>query len=420
MSLPHPFHRQEGDLYCEQLPLASLAERFATPCYVYSQAAIRGAMQAYQQGLGQHPGLICYAVKANSNLAVLNTLAQLGAGFDIVSQGELARVLAAGGDPKRVVFSGVAKTANDMTRALQAGIHCFNVESAAELRLLSQVAEGLGVQAPIALRVNPNVDPQTHPYISTGLKENKFGIDIDLALDLYRTAAADPNLMVKGVACHIGSQLLNIQPLLDATDLMLQLIDQLASDGIALQHLDMGGGLGVAYRDDEQAPNPAEYVPMLLARLQGRSLALHLEPGRSIVADAGVLLTQVVYLKETGQHHFAVVDAAMNDLLRPSLYGAYQAIETLAASDQPSRCYDVVGPICETGDFLGKQRQLALQAGDFLAVRQAGAYGFVMASNYNSRGLCAEIMVQGDQAFLIKPRQDVQQLFANETLVPGS
>ncbi len=412
------FSRHQGSLFCEQLPLTQLAQRFATPCYVYSQAAIRSAMQAYQQGLGQHPGLICYAVKANSNLAVLNTLAKQGAGFDIVSVGELERVLAAGGLAERVIFSGVAKTTTDMQRALSAGIHCFNVESEAELNQLSQVAAQMGLQAPIALRVNPNVDPQTHPYISTGLKENKFGIDIDLAMQLYRQAAADPHLLVKGVACHIGSQLLNVQPLLDATDLMLALVDQLAQEGIQLHHLDMGGGLGIAYRAEEQAPNPADYVPMLLARLQGRELALHLEPGRSIVADAGVLLTQVVYLKETGQHHFAIVDAAMNDLLRPSLYDAYQEIENLEASQQPERSYDVVGPICETGDFLGKQRKLALAAGDYLAVRQAGAYGFVMASNYNTRALCAEVMVSGDQAYLIKPRQELTQLFADETLVP--
>lgn len=412
------FPRQHGRLFCEGLALSALAEQYATPCYVYSQAAIRTAMQSYLDGLGEHPGLMCFAVKANSNLAVLNTLAQLGSGFDIVSVGELERVLAAGGQASKVVFSGVAKQVSDMQRALAVGIHCFNVESEAELNQLSQVAAQLGVQAPIALRVNPNVDPKTHPYISTGLKENKFGVDIDEAVRLYQQAAQDPNLAIQGVACHIGSQLLNLQPLLDATDLMLQLIDRLAAQGITIHHLDMGGGLGVSYQDDEQAPDAKGYVQQLLARLGSRSLALHLEPGRSIVADAGVLLTQVVYLKETGQHHFAVVDAAMNDLLRPSLYGAYQAIEPLEPSAEPAKIYDIVGPICETGDFLGKKRSLSLAAGDRLAVRQAGAYGFVMASNYNSRGLCAEVMVRGNDSFLIKPRQAVSELFANETLVP--
>ncbi|MFB9888006.1 diaminopimelate decarboxylase [Balneatrix alpica] len=411
------FPFQDGQLHVEQLPLSAIAERFGTPCYVYSQGAIRQAFADYQQALGSYPGLICYAVKANSNLGVLNLLARLGAGFDIVSMGELERVLAAGGTASKVVFSGVGKTAEEMRRALEVGVKCFNVESIAELHRLNQVAGEMGVQAPISLRVNPDVDAKTHPYISTGLKENKFGIDIALAPEVYQQAAQLPHLRIEGVDCHIGSQLTEQQPFLDALERLLMLVDTLAEQGIALKHIDIGGGLGVRYRD-EQPPKPQDYLGKVIERIRPYGLELMMEPGRSIVANAGVLLTRVNYLKPTEHKDFAVVDAAMNDLIRPSLYSAWQAIEAVQPRSGEARCWDIVGPICETGDFLGKERELVLEEGDLLAIRSAGAYGFVMASNYNTRPRAAEVMVAADQAHLVRARETLAQLWAGESCLP--
>ncbi|MDX5297684.1 MAG: diaminopimelate decarboxylase, partial [Gammaproteobacteria bacterium] len=379
------FAYRDGVLYAEDLSVEALAAEYGTPCYIYSRAAIEANYRAYDTAFGSHPHRVCYAVKANSNLAVLNVLARLGAGFDIVSLGELERVLRAGGDPSRVVFSGVGKQAHEMRRALEVGVHCFNVESDAELDRLNAVAGELGVRAPVSLRVNPDVDAQTHPYISTGLKENKFGIDINAAEAVYRRAASLPHLDVIGVDCHIGSQLVTTAPFLDALDRVLALVDRLADAGIRIRHLDMGGGLGVLY-GAEAPPSPDQHVGALLARLGARDLELVVEPGRSIVANAGILVTQVEFLKCTEHRNFAIIDAAMNDLIRPSLYSAWQAIEPVRERhDLAPRTWDLVGPVCETGDFLGKDRELALEAGDLLAVRSAGAYGFVMSSNYNTR-----------------------------------
>lgn len=411
------FHYHDGELYAEQQPLAALAERFGTPLYVYSRAAFSDHYQAYASALGDHPGMICYAVKANSNLAVLNLLARLGAGFDIVSAGELERVLAAGGDPARVVFSGVGKTADEMRRALQAGVHCFNVESEAELQRLAEVAAAEGSRARVSLRVNPDVDAKTHPYISTGLKENKFGIDIAIAPAVYRRAAAMESLQVVGIDCHIGSQLTELSPFVDALDRVLQLVDQLQQDGISIEHLDLGGGLGVTYQD-EQPPAVADYIGAIKQRLGQRKLALIFEPGRSIAANAGVLLTRVEYLKPTAHRNFAIIDAAMNDNIRPSLYQAWQDIRPLQPRSGSSLSWDLVGPVCETGDFLGKQRELCLESGDLLAVMSAGAYGFTMASNYNSRPRAAEIMVDGERVHLARARESVADLLRGETLLP--
>ncbi|MFZ2290199.1 MAG: diaminopimelate decarboxylase [Halopseudomonas yangmingensis] len=414
------FTYQNGELHAEQLPLSAIAEQFDTPCYVYSRHAIEQAWRAWDQALDGIPHLVCYAVKANSNLGVLSLLARLGAGFDIVSGGELERVLAAGGDPAKVVFSGLGKTPEEMRRALQLGIHCFNIESAAELERLQQVAAELGVQAPVSLRVNPDVDAKTHPYISTGLKENKFGIDIAEAPALYRRAAELGNLEVIGVDCHIGSQLTEITPFLDALERLLGLIDQLAAEGIRIRHLDLGGGLGVTYRD-EQPTSPADYLGAVRQRIAGRELTLVFEPGRSIVANAGVLLTRVNLLKPTAHKNFAIIDAAMNDLIRPALYSAWMGIDAVRPrDDQPLLDWEIVGPVCETGDFLGKQRPLALAAGDLLAVRSAGAYGFVMSSNYNTRPRAAEVMVDGSSAHLVRRRETVSELFAGESLLPGA
>ncbi|MDH1238346.1 MAG: diaminopimelate decarboxylase [Pseudomonadales bacterium RIFCSPHIGHO2_01_FULL_64_12] len=411
------FSYRDGQLFAEGVALPALAQRFGTPTYVYSRAHIEAQYRAYADALEGMPHLVCFAVKANSNLGVLNVLARLGAGFDIVSRGELERVLAAGGQPDRIVFSGVGKTRDDMRRALEVGVHCFNVESTDELERLQQVAAELGKKAPVSLRVNPDVDAGTHPYISTGLKENKFGIDIDNAEAVYSRAVELPNLEVVGVDCHIGSQLTSLPPFLDALDRLLALTDRLAARGIQIRHLDLGGGLGVRYRD-EQPPLAGDYIQAVRQRIEGRGLALVFEPGRSIVANAGVLLTRVEYLKHTAHKDFAIVDAAMNDLIRPALYQAWMNVIAVQPHEGDTRRYDIVGPICETGDFLAKDRELALAEGDLLAVCSAGAYGFVMSSNYNTRGRAAEVLVDGDQAFEVRRRESVQELYAGESLLP--
>ncbi|WP_324710982.1 diaminopimelate decarboxylase [Pseudomonas citronellolis] len=411
------FNVRDGQLFAEGVALSALAERFGTPTYVYSRAHIEQQFRSYTDALQGLPHLVCFAVKANSNLAVLNVLARLGSGFDIVSRGELERVLAAGGDPAKVVFSGVGKSRDDMRRALQVGVHCFNVESAVELERLQEVAAELGVKAPVSLRVNPDVDAQTHPYISTGLKENKFGIDIDEAEAIYARAAELPNLEVKGVDCHIGSQLTQLEPFLDALDRLLALVDRLAARGILIRHLDLGGGLGVRYRD-ETPPPASDYIRAIRERLGSRALSLVFEPGRYIVANAGLLLTRVEYLKHTAHKDFAIIDAAMNDLIRPALYQAWMEVTPVVARAGQKRTYDLVGPICETGDFLAKGRELALEEGDLLAIRSAGAYGFVMSSNYNTRGRAAEVLVDGERAFEVRRRETVQELYAGESLLP--
>jgi len=411
------FNHRGGELFAEGVALSAIAERFGTPTYVYSRAHIEAQYLAFADALAGMPHLVCFAVKANSNLGVLNVLARLGAGFDIVSGGELERVLAAGGSADKIVFSGVGKTREDMRRALEVGVHCFNIESTDELERLQIVAAELGVRAPISLRVNPDVDAGTHPYISTGLKENKFGIAIADAEDVYVRAAQLPNLEVLGVDCHIGSQLTTLEPFIDALDRLLALVDRLGDCGIYLRHIDLGGGVGVRYRD-EQPPQVAEYIKTVRERLEGRDLALMFEPGRYIVANAGVLLTEVEYLKHTEHKDFAIVDAAMNDLIRPALYQAWMDVTAVRPRDGATRNYDIVGPICETGDFLAKGRELALEEGDLLAVHSAGAYGFVMSSNYNTRGRCAEVLVDGDQAFEVRRRETVAELFAGESLLP--
>ncbi len=412
------FNYRNGELYAEDVPVSSIAERFGTPAYVYSRATLERHYRAFDDALKERPHLVCYAVKANSNLAVLNVLARLGAGFDIVSAGELERVLRAGGDASKVVFSGVGKQEWEMRRALEAGVRCFNVESDAELDRLNAVAGELGVIAPVSLRVNPDVDAGTHPYISTGLKENKFGIDITEALAVYARAATLPNLNIKGVDCHIGSQLTSISPFLDALDRVLELIDALADNGIHIRHLDMGGGLGVAY-DDEQPPQPSEYVRALDERIGDRKLELILEPGRSIAANAGILITRVELLKCTEHRNFAIIDAAMNDLIRPALYSAWQAIIPVQPhQDAEEKIWDLVGPVCETGDFLGKDRPLQLKTGDLLAVRSAGAYGFVMSSNYNSRNRPPELMVDGEDVHVVRRRETIEDQLAPENCLP--
>ncbi|WP_047289917.1 diaminopimelate decarboxylase [Pseudomonas protegens] len=411
------FNYRDGELFAEGVALSAIAERFGTPTYVYSRAHIEAQYQAYAQALAGMPHLVCFAVKANSNLGVLNVLARLGAGFDIVSRGELERVLAAGGQAYKIVFSGVGKTRDDMRRALEVGVHCFNVESAEELERLQLVAAELGVRAPVSLRVNPDVDAGTHPYISTGLKENKFGIDIATAEDVYIRAAQLPNLEIVGVDCHIGSQLTTLEPFIDALDRLLDLVDRLGECGIYLRHIDLGGGLGVRYRDEEP-PLAADYVKAVRQRLDGRDLALVFEPGRFIVANAGVLLTRVEYLKHTEHKDFAIVDGAMNDLIRPALYQAWMDVSAVRPREAEPRTYDIVGPICETGDFLAKERTLVLAEGDLLAVHSAGAYGFVMSSNYNTRGRAAEVLVDGDQAVEVRRRETVAELFAGESLLP--
>ncbi|MDY0205594.1 MAG: diaminopimelate decarboxylase [Pseudomonas sp.] len=413
------FTYQNGELHAEQVALSAIAQQFGTPTYVYSRAHIEAQYRSYTDGLQGVEHLVCFAVKANSNIAVLNILARLGAGFDIVSVGELERVLAAGGLPERMVFSGVGKTREEMQRALEVGVHCFNVESVDELDRLQDVAAQMGVIAPVSLRVNPDVDAGTHPYISTGLKDNKFGIDINIAESVYQHAATLSHIEIKGVDCHIGSQLTTLEPFLDALDRVLVLVDRLAEHGITIRHLDLGGGLGVRYQD-EQPPCAGEYMAAVRARVAGRDLALVFEPGRYIVANAGVLLTQVEYLKHTEHKDFAIVDAAMNDMLRPALYQAWMDVQAVKPRTGATHCYDIVGPVCETGDFLAKERDMTLAEGDLLALCSAGAYGFVMSSNYNSRGRAAEVVVDGEQAHLVRRRETIEELFAHESLLPES
>ena len=429
------FHYRDGCLHAAEVNLSKLAQEYGTPCYVYSQDTLERHWRAFDDALGAHPHLICYAVKANSNLALLKVLADLGSGFDIVSGGELERVLRAGGDPAKVVFSGIGKNGVEIRRALAAGIHCFNVESEAELLRIEQIAAELGKAAPISLRVNPDVDAETHPYIATGLKENKFGVDMDEALRLYRRAVASQHLEIAGLDCHIGSQLVSVGPFIAAVERVLELAEKLAGEGIALRHLDLGGGLGVRYRA-ETPPTPAEYATALLrtlkesapwsgripsalkienSRPEGRTPLLMLEPGRAIAANAGILLTRVEYLKSTAHKNFAIIDAAMNDLLRPALYSAWQDIVPVQPRyDVDAKLWDLVGPVCETGDFLGKGRSLALREGDLLAVRGAGAYGFVMSSNYNTRPRAAEVLVRGGDARLVRRRETLEDLLRLE------
>lgn len=411
------FSYQQNQLFAEQVSVDAIAAEFGTPCYVYSRAALENQWQAFDRAFASHKHLICYAVKANSNLAILSVLARLGSGFDIVSIGELKRVLAAGGDAGKVVFSGVGKREDEIAFALEVGIRCFNVEVSGELDRINRIAGRMGVVAPISLRVNPDVDAKTHPYISTGLKENKFGIDIDTAIHEYRRAAHMQHIEVVGVDCHIGSQLTDLAPFLDAADRVLALVDELKADGIPLQHIDLGGGLGICYRQ-EQPPAPASYIRAILDRFADRDFEILLEPGRAIVGNAGILLTRVEYLKPTAHKHFAIIDAAMNDLVRPSLYGAWQDIVKVnAVADGILAEWDLVGPVCETGDFIGKGRQLALSQGELLAVKSAGAYGFAMSSNYNSRPRPAEVMVDGGALHLIRARESIEQLWQGEQLL---
>ncbi len=411
-------YQNDGQLWAEDVKLTQLADQFGTPLYVYSRATLERHWKAFDSAVGEHPHLVCYAVKANSNIGVLNVLARLGSGFDIVSGGELERVIAAGGDAAKVVFSGVGKTEAEMKRALELKIKCFNVESEPELLRLNKVAGELGVKAPISLRINPDVDAKTHPYISTGLRDNKFGIAFDRAPEVYQFAASLENLQVHGIDCHIGSQLTNIEPFIDATDRLLALIDNLQQQGIEIKHLDVGGGLGVVY-NQEQPPQPSEYAKALLSRLENHQhLELVFEPGRAIAANAGVLLTKVEFLKLTEFKNFAIVDAAMNDLMRPALYQAWQAIVPVVPRQGEEVVYDLVGPICETGDFIGKERSLVIEAGDLLAVRSAGAYGFAMSSNYNTRTRAAEVMVDGDKVHVVRQREELSSLWALENVLP--
>ena len=410
------FHYQHGELFAENVALTAIAKQYGTPTYIYSRATLERHWRAFDDAFTGQPHLVCYAVKANSNLAVLNVLARLGSGFDIVSAGELARVLAAGGRADRTVFSGVGKTAAEIAYALKQDIRCFNVESVAELERINQVAGDLGKVAPISIRVNPDVDAETHPYISTGLKENKFGVDINLAPAVYQQASAMVNLQVIGVDCHIGSQLTKVTPFVDALKRVLLLIDDLADNGIAIHHLDIGGGLGIQYKD-ETPPTPAEYAAAMQDLLKDRPLEILMEPGRAIAGNAGILLSKVEYIKASEDKRFAIVDAAMNDLLRPALYQSWMAIEAVKPRDIAQLSYDIVGPVCETGDFLGKDRQLAIESGDLLAVRSAGAYGFTMSSNYNSRPRAAEIMVDGDKAIVVRERETIESLYHGEHLL---
>ncbi len=412
------FNYKANALYAEDVAVSEVAELHGTPCFIYSRATLERHYRAYEQALADQPNMICYAVKANSNLAVLNVLARMGAGFDIVSGGELSRVIAAGGDPARVIFSGLGKTLSEIKQALQAGIHCFNVESEAELNRLSEVATELEMIAPISVRVNPDVDAGTHPYISTGLKENKFGISSNHALQVYRTAARLEGIKVVGIDCHIGSQLTSVAPFLDAIDRLLAMVDSLEKEGIKLGHFDMGGGLGVSY-GDESPPLPSELIAAVKSRFAGRGLTLLVEPGRSIAANAGIFVTRVEYLKHTEHKNFAIVDGAMNDLLRPALYSAWQEIIPVDKRNGDTLTYDIVGPICESADFLGKDRDLVVGTKDLLAVRSAGAYGFVMSSNYNTRPRAAEIMVDGCRAYVVRRREVLDDLLKLESCLPG-
>ncbi|WP_341665081.1 diaminopimelate decarboxylase [Vibrio sp.] len=410
-------YQDDGQLWAEDVPLTQLAEQYGTPLYVYSRATLERHWNAFDKSVGEHPHLVCYAVKANSNLGVLNALARLGSGFDIVSGGELERVIAAGGEPSKVVFSGVGKTAQEMEQALKLGIKCFNVESEPELERLNQVAGKLGLKAPISLRINPDVDANTHPYISTGLRDNKFGIAFDKAPAVYKFAQGLEHLDIQGIDCHIGSQLTDIEPFIDATDRLLALIDDLKTQGVNIKHLDVGGGLGVIYRD-ELPPQPSDYAKALLGRLENhQDLELIFEPGRAIAANAGVLLTKIEFLKHTEHKNFAIIDAAMNDLMRPALYQAWQDIVPVVPKEGAAITYDLVGPICETGDFLGKDRSLVIEENDLLAVRSAGAYGFVMSSNYNTRARAAEVMVDGDRVHLVRQREELSSLWALENIL---
>ncbi|MDQ5947216.1 MAG: diaminopimelate decarboxylase [Pseudomonadota bacterium] len=411
------FSLKNGTLHAENVALASIAERFGTPCYVYSRAALEASLDEFLAELQGIDALVCYAVKANSNLGILNLFARRGAGFDIVSGGELQRALAAGADPQKIVFSGVGKTADEMRLALNTGILCFNVESAPELDRLNEVAGSIGKKASISLRVNPNVDAKTHPYISTGLKENKFGVAYEDALALYRHAAALPNIAISGIDCHIGSQLLDPAPFAEALDKILLLVDQLAAEGIQLHHIDLGGGLGIRY-SDETAPTVKSYLGPLLAKLAGRKLKIVLEPGRRLVGNAGLLLTKVEYLKPGEVKNFAIVDAAMNDLARPALYDAWHDILPVAPHTGAEQSWEIVGPVCESGDFLGHGRSLALQPGDLLAIMSAGAYGMAMSSNYNTRPRAAEVLVDGNQVHLVRRRETVEQLLAQDAMLP--
>jgi len=419
MTVAPQFQFKNGILHAEDIPLPELADQYATPLYVYSRSALHAAWDRYARAIAGRNALICYGMKANSNLAVLHEFQRLGAGFDIVSGGELSRALAAGADPGRIVFSGVGKQSWEIRQALSAGIKCFNVESAAELERLADIALEMGLRAPMSLRVNPDVDAHTHPYISTGLKENKFGVDIAAARGLYRQAMEHPGLEIAGVDCHIGSQILEIAPYLDALDKLIDLILALRNDGIELHHLDLGGGLGIRYTD-ETPLDPAELLGPVFATLESRGLAhlqLILEPGRSLVGNAGVLLTRIEYLKHTPARNFAIVDAAMNDLMRPALYEAWHEVEPVAPrAGQTSRNYDVVGPICESGDWLARERELSIEQGDLLAIMSAGAYAFSMASQYNTRPRAAEILVDGGQAHLIRPRESIADLYASERI----
>lgn len=411
------FQYKNNRLYAEDLPVAQLAQEFGTPLYIYSKATLERHWHAFDNAFGDHPHLICFAVKSNSNIAILQTMAKLGSGFDIVSQGELERVLIAGGDASKVVFSGVAKTEKEIERALEVGIRCFNVESQPELLRINEVAGRMGKIAPISLRVNPDVDAKTHPYISTGLKENKFGVSVEQAREVYRLAATLEHVKITGMDCHIGSQLTELQPFLDATDRLIVLIEQLKQDGIVLKHLDLGGGLGVTYTD-ETPPHPTDYTKALLEKLKAFDLEIILEPGRAISANSGILVTKVEYIKTNENRNFAIVDAGMNDMIRPALYEAYMNIVEIDRTlEREKAIYDVVGPICETSDFLGKQRELSIAAGDYLVQRSAGAYGASMSSNYNSRPRTAEVMVDGDKAYLIRCRETYENLWQLENLL---
>jgi len=412
------FNYRNNELYAEAVAVPDIVATYGSPCYIYSRATLERHWKAFDLAFGDQAHLICYAVKANSNIALLNLLARLGSGFDIVSLGELERVLAAGGEAKKIVFSGVGKREDEILAALKIGIRCFNIEVTDELDRINRLAGQLGVIAPVSFRVNPDVDANTHPYISTGLKENKFGIDIEQALTEYRRAATLPHINIIGIDCHIGSQLTETRPFLDALDKILDLVSVLKADGIHLHHLDLGGGLGIRY-NEEEPPEPADYIAAVLKRLGKANFEILLEPGRAIVGNAGILVTQVEYLKPTAHKNFAIVDAAMNDLVRPSLYSAWQEIIPVnQQSNAPEQVWDIVGPVCETGDFLGKDRALKLSQGDLLAIRSSGAYGFSMSSNYNSRPRVAEVMVDGDQVYLVRERESIAQLLAGEHLLP--
>ncbi len=411
------FAYRDGELAVEAMPLAAIAARFGTPCFVYSRAALEGAFREFDSAFASVPHLVCYAIKANSNLGVLNVFARLGSGFDIVSGGELARVVAAGGEPSKIVFSGVGKTDDEMAQALKLSIHCFNVESASELEHLNRVAGGLGKRAPVSFRVNPDVDPKTHPYISTGLRESKFGVAFDAAHALFRRAAAMPHIEVRGIDMHIGSQITELGPHLEAAEKAFALIDRLAAEGIHLQHIDIGGGIGIRYRDEETI-DPYEYA-LAIGRLRGnRRLKVLLEPGRFLVGNAGVLLTRVTYLKPGADKNFAIVDAAMNDLLRPALYDAWHDVRPVHPRASPPAVWQLVGPVCESADFLAHDRELALEEGDLVAVCSAGAYAMAMSSNYNSRPRAAEVIVDGETAHLVRPRESIAELYAHESMLP--